>query len=282
MKLAIASDLHLEFAQLMLKNPGVDALVLAGDIMVACVLDDTKTDVNSIKNRQTFTDFFDNVCNEFPHVFYVMGNHEHYHGDFRKTAALIQDFLKRNKFENVTFLDNASVQFQDFLIAGTTLWSDFNKGDPLSMLSATNGMNDYRIIEDSKNVPIIHPYSSYPGRVGLLTTKTTLTEHLFSASFIANEACTDEDKKMIVIGHHSPSYQSIHESYRLEKYSNGAYHSDLEHIMWDHDNIALWVHGHTHFPFDYWINATNVVCNPRGYLGYEASADNFQLKVIEL
>jgi hypothetical protein len=28
---------------------------------------------------------------------------------------------------------------------------------------------------------------------------------------------------------------------------------------------ALWVHGHTHSSFDYLLNGTRVVCNPRGY-----------------
>jgi hypothetical protein len=32
------------------------------------------------------------------------------------------------------------------------------------------------------------------------------------------------------------------------------------------------VHGHTHFSFDYRLNGTRVVCNPRGYLPYEPNA----------
>jgi len=30
------------------------------------------------------------------------------------------------------------------------------------------------------------------------------------------------------------------------------------------------------------IGSTRIVCNPRGYDGYEDIADNFELKVIEL
>jgi hypothetical protein len=29
--------------------------------------------------------------------------------------------------------------------------------------------------------------------------------------------------------------------------------------------VQLWVHGHTHDSFDYTLNGTRVVCNPRGY-----------------
>jgi hypothetical protein len=33
----------------------------------------------------------------------------------------------------------------------------------------------------------------------------------------------------------------------------------------DGSRVALWVHGHTHDSFDYEVNGTRVVCNPRGY-----------------
>ena len=35
MKLAIASDLHLEFGDITLKNEGADVLILSGDIVIA-------------------------------------------------------------------------------------------------------------------------------------------------------------------------------------------------------------------------------------------------------
>ena len=40
--------------------------------------------------------------------------------------------------------------------------------------------------------------------------------------------------------------------------------SDLERLM-DGGRIRLWIHGHTHDSFDYAVNGTRVVCNPRGY-----------------
>ena len=46
---------------------------------------------------------------------------------------------------------------------------------------------------------------------------------------------------------------------------NGAYHSSLEDVMLDNENIVLWTHGHTHHCFDYKIGQCRVVCNPRGY-----------------
>jgi hypothetical protein len=39
----------------------------------------------------------------------------------------------------------------------------------------------------------------------------------------------------------------------------------------DGQRAALWIHGHMHDPFDYEINGTRVICNPRGYPGESAS-----------
>ena len=63
---------------------------------------------------------------------------------------------------------------------------------------------------------------------------------------------------------------------------NGGYHSSLEEFIMDRPNIKLWTHGHTHEEFDYMVGDTRVVCNPRGYIGYEPIADNWKLKVVEV
>jgi Icc-related predicted phosphoesterase len=45
---------------------------------------------------------------------------------------------------------------------------------------------------------------------------------------------------------------------------NACFISRLEHLM-DGARVRLWIHGHTHDSFDYTVNGTRVVCNPRGY-----------------
>jgi hypothetical protein len=37
-------------------------------------------------------------------------------------------------------------------------------------------------------------------------------------------------------------------------------------------SVSLWTHGHTHESFDYVVNGTRVVCNPRGYAPMELNA----------
>ena len=71
--------------------------------------------------------------------------------------------------------------------------------------------------------------------------------------------------KRQVVGHHSPSLQSIHPVYAHEKIMNGGYHSDLSEFILDHPQISLWTCGHTHHAHWYHIGDTLIACNPRGY-----------------
>jgi hypothetical protein len=60
---------------------------------------------------------------------------------------------------------------------------------------------------------------------------------------------------------------------------NGGYSSNLDDFIIGHPQIKFWTHGHTHDPFDYMIGSTRILCNPRGYFGYEAVADVFNATV---
>jgi hypothetical protein len=82
-----------------------------------------------------------------------------------------------------------------------------------------------------------------------------------------------KDKKVVVVGHHTPSFKSCHPNYAHDTLMNGGYHSDLSEFILDHPQIVLWTHGHTHHPFDYVIGETRIVCNPRGYVNDGYSED---------
>ena len=86
----------------------------------------------------------------------------------------------------------------------------------------------------------------------------------------------------VVVGHHAPSKASTHPRYKNETLMNGAYSSSLDEYILDHPQIKLWTHGHTHEDFDYMLGSTRIVCNPRGYDGYETRADRFELKTVEI
>jgi predicted phosphodiesterase len=265
MKIRVISDLHLEFSDYHVKNdPPVDVLILSGDIMVAEDLHDHPGfDFNpyshgafaELGRKQqrvaTFRDFLKRCAFQFPHVVYVAGNHEFYHGKWVKGIQYLRDECA--KFPNVHFLERDSVKIDDVTFVGGTLWTNMNKGDPLTLHAVRDMMNDFRIIKnDDKGYTNLKPAD-------------TAIRHRETLDYIRSVIAEKHDEKFVVVGHHSPSFQSVHESYRNEHLMNGAYHSDLSEFILDHPQIKLWTHGHTHHPFDYVIGETRIVCNPRGY-----------------
>lgn len=67
----------------------------------------------------------------------------------------------------------------------------------------------------------------------------------------------------MVITHHAPSRKSIHPRFARSLLS-ACFVSDAERFLGG-SRVQLWVHGHTHDSFDYLVNGTRVICNPRGY-----------------
>jgi len=150
------------------------------------------------------------------------------------------------------------------------LWTDCNRGDPLTLHALGDMMNDFRIIRNDE-----HGYTK-------LRPAHTAYRHRQTVEYLRTVLADRKDDKVVVVGHHAPSYQSIAECYRNDTLMNGGYYSNLDEFILDHPQIALWTHGHTHHPFDYMIGSTRIVCNPRGYAGHDAHADVFELKFLEI
>ncbi len=80
MKIALVSDVHLEFGFLDIRNTeNADVLILSGDICVAKDLMDVGAAL--AEKSEMYHRFFQQACSEFKNVVYIMGNHEHYNGD---------------------------------------------------------------------------------------------------------------------------------------------------------------------------------------------------------
>jgi hypothetical protein len=131
-------------------------------------------------------------------------------------------------------------------------------------------MNDYRVIRNDE-----HGYTK-------LRPAHSMWRHQQTMSYFKTVLADRKDEKCVIVGHHSPSHLSIHEKYKGQDLMNGGYHSDLSEFILDHPQVKLWTHGHTHDPFDYTVGETRIVCNPRGYGGWDENADNFKLKYLEV
>jgi len=282
MKIAVCSDLHLEFQDINLKNEeGAELLILSGDIMIAEDLHNHKHfDYNpytpgaleDLGRRQAtalrFRDFLKRCSFQFPHVIYVAGNHEFYHGRWKASLDHLREECAQ--FTNVYFLENDIKTIGEHTFIGCTLWTDMNKGDPLTLHAINDMMNDFKIIRNDE-----HGYTK-------LRPAHAMYRHQQSMSYIKNIVQGMHDEKFVVVGHHAPSKQSTHPKYQNDQLMNGGYSSDLSEFILDHPQIKLWTHGHTHDPFDYMIGTTRIVCNPRGYAGWDENADKFQLKYLDI
>ena len=277
MKIAVCSDIHLEFGPIELNNTNnANVLILSGDICVAKDLSHSDSKKGDISRK-----FFRMCALRFPHVLYVMGNHEHYHGDFATSGKIIKEELAQ--YANVHLLDHETKMIDDITFIGGTLWTDMNKEDGITLMHMKNMMNDFCCVKNSSRKRHYRDTLGNPhSQASNFTPDDAVEDHKKMLEYIKIMIEGKNDQKFVVVGHHAPSKASTHPRYINETIMNGGYSSDLSKFILDRPQIKLWTHGHTHENFDYLIGSTRIVCNPRGYINYEASADKFTLKTVEI
>lgn len=235
------SDTHLEISPFFVPPMVGDedtVLILSGDIC-------TEHSMGAAVRQ-----FFESV-RRFKAVVYVPGNHEYYRSHLDIADLKIKEWLVSNGYDNVHFLNAGSVIIDDVAFIGATLWTDINKGNPLSSMEVEFGLNDYRVIRTAGYRRI--------------RARDTICKHIAHKAFLFNEMerLRPEVRRTVIMSHHAPSELSVHPKYAGSGL-NAAYYSDL------YSDIAsngpdLWTHGHMHDNFDYTIGSTRVLCNPRGY-----------------
>lgn len=265
MKIKLVSDLHLEFADLILDNKNdCDLLILAGDIIVSQDLHDHPPPLSGLwsfnelsglgdrqRKAQSYRDFLKRASFQFPHVIYVAGNHEFYHGKFFKGLDYLREECE--KYPNIYFLEDETKIIDDVVFVGATLWTDMNRGDPVTMHAIKDMINDYKTIRnDARDYAKLSPID-------------TVTRHRKSLEYFRQVLDRHANDRCVVVGHHAPCYLSTDPRYKNEFIMNGAYRSELSEFILDRPQIKLWCHGHMHNCSDYMIGETRVVCNPRGY-----------------
>lgn len=271
MKVALASDIHLEFGAIELENTeSADVLILAGDI---CQAVDVNNETTMGRRCRTF---FEQVSDRFPQVIYIMGNHEHYQGDYARSRERIEAMLADLGSDNVYLLEKDTMVIDDVTFVGGTLWTDFNGEDSLCMWNAGRSMNDYKICKNSSRGIAGGGYASR------LQPEDTLADHKAMLDYIRIVTEGQEDKKFVLAVHHAPSSLSVAACYKDDLLMNGNFYTDLSEFILDRPQIRLICHGHMHNESDYLIGTTRVVCNPRGYIGHEPCADRFELKYLEV
>ena len=258
MRLLIYSDLHLDanhFSPILEDGTRADAnadmVVLAGDI------DEGARGLRWA--RETFPD---------KGIIYVAGNHEFYGGHWTRT---LDDLCEAAHKHDIDFLEADGVDAGGVRFLGTTLWTDFHllnraHREPYTK-RAKAAMNDYRMIQISR-LPELFFATPKSGQ-NFLVPELTALRHQGSVGWLESKLKKGIPEKTVVITHHAPHINSVPLHYKTDPLS-AAYASDLTRLM---GRSALWIHGHVHSSYDYEINGTRVVSNPKGYLhkngGYE-------------
>ena len=234
MKINVLSDLHLGFGEMDRPLNDADLVVLAGDIgpprqAVAWALRLNKP------------------------VLYVLGNHEFYGGSIDRTAAEVKRLCAGTP---VQLLDDDDTVIGGVRFLGSTLWTDFRlfgEGDARTeaMAAAQRLMRDFSRIHAGEDPQV------------LFTPADAAARFQRHAAWLERRLCLPHDGPTVVVTHHAPSRQSIHPRF-AGSLLNACFVSDAEALV-GAGRAQWWIHGHTHDSFDYAVQGTRVVCNPRGY-----------------
>ena len=256
-RVQVVSDLHLEFLSSfpnwsgIFAHPDADFLVLAGDI-------------GTIENVVQHFAYWPVPC------VWVLGNHEFYGEEFAAVRERARQLTCNTSVvlldNNVLLADDLSLRRFDawftprrnrlrgLRILGATLWTDymFIDGNPERSTQARRmeevgrRLNDHRLI-----------------RVGArrFGPADALAEHQASRRWLKSELARPFSGRTLVVTHHGPDRRSVHPRY-VGDVLNCAFVSELPDLLGKAD---VWLHGHVHDSFSYWVEACQVIANPRGY-----------------
>ena len=231
MKIALLSDLHLSMQSLTPPDTDADIVVLAGDLGRPDMAIDWAR-----RYRQP--------------TLFVAGNHEHYGSDLATTMARLRALAEGTP---VRVLERDAWTHGGVRFLGATLWTDFRiagegEARAAAVREAQRFMRDFSVV-----------------RMGEAPFTPQASAELFArhAAWLEARLAEPHPGPTVVITHHAPSPRSIHPRFAGSPL-NACFVSDAERLI-DGRRARLWIHGHTHDSFDYRVNGTRVLCNPRGY-----------------
>lgn len=249
MKVVYWSDLHCETYPSFMpfdydEVPTADVLILAGDIGI-------------ISEPQTIITILQRVQDKFDHILLVAGNHEYWRGIYDPTLLvdMIHQFELSDKVHVFT-KDARTFVLDNVTFIGATLWTDYDRNNPVTKLIAKNSMVDFVV---TGIVDVDHnerPYTRFLRPEDIYDIHKQELEEIYheidNAHSIGNQ--------VVVMTHHAPSHRSVPERFKGDSL-NGAFVSELQTYGAD-----FWIHGHIHNSFDY-VNedGTRILANPCGY-----------------
>ena len=270
MKIRIVSDLHVDVnrnGNFIFRYEKDDALFIAGDIAGSY-----KKEISFLKGLSTTV-----TCP----VFVVAGNHLGYDyyskeeeiymcfhnytksNPLEGTKQWSIDYIKNNIPNNIYYLDNEYVTWNNYTIFGGCMYSNYllYENVDLSKRSGEAYLNDFRYVYIyDKDLKCVRPVN------------TDDYQKFFNIFMEKLEQCIKQtNNDIIVLSHFVPSIQSISDKYLNQGniYLNASYASNLENFIKSNSQIKYWFCGHCHDAKDYMIEQCRIIMQPYGYFGRE-------------
>lgn len=233
MRAWVMSDLHCDTVEYELPPTlaDVDCIIIAGDVD-----DGHEMSTHWLRNHV--------VPRGLPVVF-VAGNHDFYGWD------LTVDYAGIYERSGVQLLHpgRPTIEIAGTRIVGCTLWTDY----------AIAGDVDAARSWARRSMPDLFSIDIGLRRIG---TRDLLDMHGQQRIVIERALAIPFNGPTIVVTHHAPHPKSLRSPMLTP--DDASYASDLSALI-ERYEPAVWIHGHVHSSHDYYVGATRIVCNPRGY-----------------
>lgn len=235
MKIQLISDLHLEYQ-------AAPYTYISEKVTLTNHNSDTVlVAAGDINSHSKGKDFLMEIKSKYGYkdIIYTFGNHEHYYADITEYITSDGHLTVETIIEGVRFLS-------------LPLYSNFTPP------SDRCGINDFNLTEfkGRKWTPKDHSEAFHEGVISL---KEKLN--------------TPFEGKTVVVTHFLPSFKSVDPQFFGDPL-NDYFANNLDSLIKEFQP-EYWLHGHTHANCNYFIDKTNVVCNPAGYYNkYSGKLEN--------
>lgn len=258
MNFQYASDLHLEFTQNKKRmskrpiHPSAEILLLAGDIMPLCAIDQHQ-------------DFLKYISDHFKMTYWLPGNHEYFGSDMASFGISFEESIR----PNILLLNNQVKQLEDesgpIQLIFSTLWS-FIPPDLTEIVA--------KRMRDFKNIRLNGQFIS-PADYNQL--------HQESIDFLTAILSSQKTKigRKLVVSHHLPSFQNYPKKHQKDPINVG-FASNLDDFI-QKTTPNAWIFGHHHFNLSpFMIGKTELFTNQLGYIKFKEGSGFDRQAVIEL
>jgi predicted phosphohydrolase len=195
-------------------------------------------------HEESYWDFVRQCSGLYDYVLILLGNHEYYNNYIQELPTEFRQELHRRCLSNVYFLENETLEFDNVVFWGSTLWTR-PSWDIFQI------MNDRAFIRDK----------STPNQQ--LSISTIHTMHHRAVQSLRQElAAPIPQKPYVLLTHHGPLAEcngtAFHHSKRISAYVNQL----DEHFR---PPVVAWLYGHTHQNMTFHKNNILVSTNAFGY-----------------